>query len=72
MNIHIINAHEPNMIWEHLGIDWVMKNKDWIQHDQWKQTWRSLTLNPKTKLVMSLTASKLLGSLTAKQFNDQI
>ena len=44
MNIHIINAHEPNMIWAHFGKDWVMKNKEWIQNDQWKQTWRSLNV----------------------------
>ena len=31
-----------------------------------------VTLNSKTKVVMSLTASKLLGSFTAKQFNDAI
>ena len=31
-----------------------------------------VTLNPKTKLVMSLTAPKLLGSFTAKLFNDPI
>ena len=44
MNIHIINAHEPKMIWAHFGKDWVMKNKEWIQNDQWKQTWRSLNV----------------------------
>ena len=31
-----------------------------------------VNLNPKTKLVMSLTAPKLLESFTAKQFNDPI
>ena len=31
-----------------------------------------VTPNPNKKLVMSLTASNLLGSSTAKQFNDPI
>ena len=44
MNIHIINAHEPKLIWAHFGKEWVMNNKEWIQNRQWNQTWRSLNV----------------------------
>ena len=28
MNIHIINEHEPKMIYKHFGRDWVMEHRN--------------------------------------------
>ena len=47
MNIHIINEHEPKLIWTHFGKDWVMKHKHWISgtyDPNWNRTWRDLNV----------------------------
>ena len=48
MNIHIINEHEPNMVYQHFGRDWVMDHRNWISGTYspiWKQTWKDLNVS---------------------------
>ena len=47
MNIHIVNEHEPKMIYNHFGRDWVMEHRNWISGTYspvWNQTWRDLNV----------------------------
>ena len=47
MNIHIINEHEPKMIYNHFGYDWVMEHRNLISGTYspvWKRTWRDLNV----------------------------
>ena len=47
MNIHIINEHEPKMIYNHFGRDWVMEHRNWISGTYspvWNKTWKDLNV----------------------------
>ena len=47
IDIHILNEHEPSLVWRHFGKDWVMKYKHFVygtQDPNWNKTWRSLNV----------------------------
>ena len=47
IDIHILNEHEPSLVWRYFGKEWVMKYKHFVygtQDPNWNKTWRSLNV----------------------------